>query len=146
MIVDIGGFYFQLIITTIYLLLYSITREMALLNIVYLSFVLYLFNMNPLINTDTYWFLADSLDHVNLNNEAMNELSGLLRKSRSRKLNIFLLSFGILKILFVSIVFMLIVYFLTNTAYLLFTGCYTFAFRTILKDCILTVCLIFFVK
>ncbi len=145
MAVDLGGFYFQFIITTIYLIFYKITGEISLLNITYLSFFLFLFNMNPLINTDMYWFLSDALNRVNLNNEARNELSAFLKKSRNN-INLFLLLFGIMKIIFVSVIFILISYFLANTAYLLLTYNYKISFNSVCRGIILVVGFVFFIK
>jgi hypothetical protein len=145
-VVDLGGFYFQFIATTAYLVLYQISGEISLFNIASLSFFLFLFNMNPLINTDMYWFLADILNRTNLNSEAINELSIVFMKKRTRKLNIFLCLFGTIKLIFFSVVFVLITYFLFNAIYLLFTGNYMVTFRNILKDCLLSLGFAFFIK
>ena len=146
MVVDIGGFYFQFIITTVYLVFYEITDQAALLNIAYLSYIIFIFNMNPLINTDMYWFLSDALHHVNLNKEAMKELAILFKKGRKEKLNIFLLLFGMVKILFITIIFILITYFLIKTLHVIVTGKYTISFYTVFKDIILGIGFIFFVR
>ena len=146
MVVDIGGFYFQFIITTVYLVFYEITDQAALLNIAYLSYVILIFNMNPLINTDMYWFISDALHHVNLNKEAMKELSLLFKKGREEKLNPFLLLFGMVKILFITIIFILITYFLIKTLHAIVAGKYMVSFYTVFKDIILGIGFIFFVR
>lgn len=146
MVVDMGGFYFQLIITTIYLLIYNLTDEQTLLNISILSFFLFMFNMNPLINTDMYWFIADYLKYSNLNSEAMEELVSALKKDRPSKLNKFLLSFGLIKILFVSVVFVLITFFMFSTSLTIIQGKYIATLQTLIKDIIIILGFFFFIK
>ncbi|GEM_PF-3556444 len=145
-VVDMGGFYFQLIVTTIYLLLYSVTDQNALLNVAILSFFLFLFNLNPFINTDMYWFIADLLKYSNLNKESMNEVAFLFKKGPPRRIKKFLVCFGIVKIIFITFIFTLISYLMFKTTLDIFQGNYTLNFRKVMKDCIIVLGFFFFMK
>jgi len=146
MVVDLGGFYFQLIITAILIVLFEISKEITFLSVAYFSLFLFLFNSNPLINTDMYWFISDMFNRANLNNEAMTELSDFLKRKRVNIVRWSLLIFAVLKIVFVISIFILISYSLTRTLYLIVNNEYIFSFGRIVKDIILTLGFFFFIK
>lgn len=146
MVVDLGGFYFQFILTSIYLIFYQLTNCYSLLSVVYLSFFLFLFNMNPLINTDMYWFLSDALNRYNLNDDARKEFIFFIKKRSARNVNLFLLLFIIIKSVFVVFVFVVIFYYLINVIHLLCIDNYEITLKNVFRDAILVLGFLFFVK
>lgn len=70
MVVDIGGLYFQLIASCIYLFIFLISDHNVFLITALFSFVIGIFNLNPFVKMDGYWLLSDFLNITDLKQSA----------------------------------------------------------------------------
>ena len=84
-VVDIGGIYFQLIISCIYALWYIIFKTSSALNAAYLLVVSVIFNLNPFLEYDGYWIFSDLLGVYNLNQHINESIRFLFCKLFYRK-------------------------------------------------------------
>ena len=84
-VVDLGGCYFQSIISCIFLFAYYATRWEPLRACVTISLFTALFSLNPIFKFDGYWMLADLLGVANLTKQPRRIgrfiLDSILRKS-----------------------------------------------------------------
>lgn len=71
-IVDLGGIYVQLIITSLLNILFLFIGDLRIFALTSLISVGILFNLNPFLKYDGYWALTDSINIPNLREKAMN--------------------------------------------------------------------------
>jgi putative peptide zinc metalloprotease protein len=84
-IVDVGGLYFQFIITCILLLIFIFTENKTILFSAIISFFIGVFNVNPFMKTDGYWLISDLLNISNLklssHTKALSFIKNIIRKT-----------------------------------------------------------------
>ena len=73
-IINFGGIYFEIILISIGLLFFLITKKIILILLCILNLVVILYNLNPLIRTDGYWILSDATNTPNLANVSMQRM------------------------------------------------------------------------
>lgn len=83
-VVDIGGVYFQSIAASIIFLLYLNTNSPALLTVTLISDTLCLITLNPFMQFDGYWLLADALAIPNLQSRSQKALTDACRQLFTR--------------------------------------------------------------
>ncbi len=110
-VVDCGGFYFQIILSAILILACKLTGKDSLLLKVLLwdNLFMILYNLNPLFRFDGYWLFSDFLDAPNLRPRSMMAVSDLLARLSSEKYrnNKRVLSFSYYFYGIISVVFIL---------------------------------------
>lgn len=74
-IVNLGGIYFQLILTPILLALYLATDNSLYLWMILVTYWLIVVNLNPIIKLDGYWIVSDALKIPNLHKRSAELLS-----------------------------------------------------------------------
>lgn len=109
-IVDIGGFYFQSIVTVIYYIIGYFFNSYTLLCIVYFSVYLIIFNMNPFIKSDLYWGISDYFKLINLHKQSDEAVISYIRTFNKSKINIWLLTFGVCRCLFIILITLYVIY------------------------------------
>lgn len=67
LVVDMGGIYFQLMIASLYFVVYLVFNQAIFLYVSSLIAIASLFNLNPFLKYDGYWILSDILGVYNLN-------------------------------------------------------------------------------
>lgn len=65
-VVNLGGMYFQLLLTVPILLIFQNTGDALYLWLIGLTYVTILLNLNPMLKLDGYWFVMDLFGVVNL--------------------------------------------------------------------------------
>jgi len=75
MVIDIGGLYFQLIASCLYIFIFLISDYNVFFITALFSFAIGIFNLNPFVKMDGYWLLSDFINCMDL-------------KQRSRKLTL----------------------------------------------------------
>jgi len=83
-IVDVGGCYFQAMITLVYLLLFYRTGWEPFRFAIIFSFYSALSSINPIFKFDGYWVVADALGVANLSRQPQRIYKYLLAKLRGR--------------------------------------------------------------
>lgn len=144
LIVDLGGFYFQMIVTAIYFILVCYTNNYTLMCVVLFSLYLVFFNMNPFIKSDLYWGISDYFKIVNLHEQADKTLVTFFIKNRNTKLNYLLLLFGILRYLFIGVVMYLIIYLFIELIKTIISGEYLVSLFNIEKDLLVIISFLYF--
>lgn len=102
-IINLSGIYFEYIISLLSYAVYLSTSEPFFLALSVLIFIKSWYNLNPFLRSDFYWVLSDFFNKPNLNENASNELSNVIKyflKSKQRKPNWFLSVYGLCIILF----------------------------------------------
>lgn len=66
-IVDLGGVYFQVIYSTLLLFIYFLNYNPVFIILYFMFMTSVIFNLNPFLKYDGYWFLSDLLGVYNLN-------------------------------------------------------------------------------
>lgn len=77
-IVDLGGVYFQAILSTVLVVLYAVTRHAFLAGAVILTNAMIVYNLNPLLKFDGYWLLSDLVGIPNLHKRVWAYFKGWL--------------------------------------------------------------------
>lgn len=103
MVVDLGGMYFQFIFMGILVIAFLLTKNNNFLLVSLLSLISILYNLNPFVKTDGYWFVSDLLNMYNLKISSREKLKQIFtRQKNSLKTNdIILAIYGFLSISFV---------------------------------------------
>ena len=78
-IVDLGGLYFQLIISCFYLFIFLISANNDFIFATFLSFIIGIFNLNPFVKMDGYWILSDFLNIPDLKQKARQKTVSFIR-------------------------------------------------------------------
>lgn len=78
-IVDLGGLYFQIVLISVLLLAFTITKIPDFIYSSFLSITIGLLNLNPFIKMDGYWLLSDIFDIKNLKTKALNETRSFVK-------------------------------------------------------------------
>jgi putative peptide zinc metalloprotease protein len=73
LIVDLGGIYFQWIISVLLIILYYITSNQFFIIFSFFNFISSLMNLNPFLLFDGYWALSDILGITNLREKSIKE-------------------------------------------------------------------------
>lgn len=79
-VVDIGGVYFQAVATSMIYLLYLNTNFASLLTVTLVSDTLCLITLNPFLQFDGYWLLADALAIPNLQSFSQKALTDTFKQ------------------------------------------------------------------
>ncbi len=103
-IINLGGFYMQIIMCTILGILFLLTLDYFYLLPIYLIILIILVNLNPLFRYDGYWILSDLINVPNLRRKSFRKLSETIRyiyKPEAKltlksRLDFFLLGYGAL--------------------------------------------------
>ncbi|MBE6048203.1 MAG: hypothetical protein E7213_07380 [Clostridium sp.] len=66
-IVDLGGVYFQVVYSTLLLFIYFLNYNPVFIILYFMFMTSVIFNLNPFLKYDGYWFLSDLLGVYNLN-------------------------------------------------------------------------------
>lgn len=82
--VDLGGLYFQTLITAIVAVGWALTGSVVLYAIVTMSVGIAITNLIPFFALDGYWCLSDALGVVNLNHQRRVVLTGIWARVRGR--------------------------------------------------------------
>lgn len=78
--VDLGGIYFQWILSLIFIGIFFIRQQEFWLYFSFFNFVSSLFNLNPLLRYDGYWAVSDLLQVPNLRQKSLREFKSLLKE------------------------------------------------------------------
>lgn len=118
-IVNLAGVYFEMVVTSILLILFLITRIELLLIIPCFLIIDTLYNFNPLIKYDGYWILSDMLRVPNLHQKSYKLMLDFFRTRkieliRSSK-QLFLLIYALFSIGFIFVFIVTIIVFDFNS-------------------------------
>ena len=69
MVIDIGGLYFQLIASCLYIFIFLISDYNVFFITALFSFAIGIFNLNPFVKMDGYWLLSDFINCMDLNTQ-----------------------------------------------------------------------------
>lgn len=104
-VVNFGGVYFQIIMSSVIVLYFLINKDLQNLNITIMSELLILSNFNVFIKSDGYWIMSDYLGISNFHDLIVKKINRIFKsKSKSKiefnkkmntALNIYLLIFSI---------------------------------------------------
>jgi putative peptide zinc metalloprotease protein len=87
-IIDLGGFYFQMVLTLILYTVALLTRQAILLFPVIIAMDMsMLYNLNPMFKFDGYWLLSDIIGVPNLHRRIGKYLKEMLPWPRKRKMS-----------------------------------------------------------
>ncbi len=105
MVVDIGGLYFQLIASCIYLFIFLIFGRNVFLITALFSFVIGILNLNPFVKMDGYWLLSDFLNIMDLKQRSRKKTllctqSLFKRELSCRMQDIFFVSYYLMSFVF----------------------------------------------
>ena len=143
-IVDIGGFYFQSMITMLYFVCGIIFESPTLLYVVSLSLFISIFNFNPFIKSDFYWGISDFFNIPNLRERADKEFFKFFTSKKSRKISLPLAFYGFLCYLFVLAVIVFIVRIFCLSINDIISGNYELTYWNIERDILVIISLLFF--
>ncbi|MBE1303415.1 hypothetical protein G4W71_05100 [Clostridium botulinum] len=85
MIVDIGGIYFQSVYASLLLLIFILTKNVIFAITYFLFMTSIIFNLNPFLKYDGYWFFSDLLGIYNLNTKFPIVIKAFLKFIFGRK-------------------------------------------------------------
>ena len=142
-IVDLGGFHFQLITTLLFYIIAIQSSNRTCIDLVRFSVFLFCFNLNPFIKSDIYWALSDYFNLPNLHEVGSQKVQAFFKAPKFQNFNL-LFVFGILRYIFLVLVLVLMGFYIYKTLYALFTGNYLYSFSNIKKDLIMTISLSIF--
>lgn len=109
--IALAGVYFELLYSTILLLLYLVGIHPLLLPLGVLIFLKSLYNLNPFFKTDGYWVLSDYMGVYHLKQKAFEAIASRLRSSAKRNpLNWGLLLYGWSHLVFYTSFFFLVIH------------------------------------
>lgn len=117
LIVDLGGVYVQLIITSILTIIFFISHDVRILSLTTLILIGIAFNLNPFLRYDGYWALCDYFNVTNLRERSktatLSFYSWCVRRNQNftpNKKDILLIIYGNLSLFIVAhfIIFMII--------------------------------------
>jgi len=105
-VVDLGGLYFQFIVSCFYLFIFLISAHNDFLIAAFFSFIIGILNLNPFVKMDGYWLLSDVLNIPNLKQRARQKTLSSIRciffkKSPCKNRDIAFVLYYILNLLFV---------------------------------------------
>ncbi len=143
-IVDIGGFHFQFMITMIYFVCGIIFESPTLLYVVSLSLFISIFNFNPFIKSDFYWGISDFFNIPNLRERADKELFKFFTNKKGHRINLPLAFYGFLCYLFVLAVIVFIVRIFCLSINDIIAGNYELTYWNIERDILVIISLLFF--
>lgn len=143
MIVDLGGFHFQLIVTLLLFIIAIQWDSSSAMNLVRFSIFLFFFNLNPFIKSDVYWAISDYFNIPNLYDAANNKISLFFKEPKLSNIS-FLFAFGILRYIFLVLVLGIMFFYVYKSLYALYNGIYEFNFTNIKNDLIIIISLIIF--
>lgn len=143
-VVDIGGFHFQFMITLLYFLCAIIFESPTLLYVVSLSLFISIFNFNPFIKSDFYWGISDFFNIPNLREKADKEFFKFFTSKRSCKISLPLAFYGFLCYLFVLAVIVFIVRIFCLSINDIVSGNYELTYWNIERDILVIISLLFF--
>jgi len=136
-VVNLAGIYFELIISSIYILISFIFSQNILLIIGLLIFIKSLFNLNPFLRSDGYWIMSDALNIPNLHKVSRLNLRQLFFSLLKKEKNIISIKMVLLSIYaifnFVILSLFLGYFIITNPKSVLY---FTSNFYFFLKDII----------
>lgn len=113
--IALAGVYFELLYSTILLLLYLVGIHSLLLPLGVLIFLKSLYNLNPFFKTDGYWILSDYLGVYHLKQKAFDTIISVLKvKVKKPPLNLGLLLYGVSHLVFYVLFFFLVIHQLTQ--------------------------------
>lgn len=80
-VVNLGGFFMQMLVATLFGLAFFITKKIEFLGLVYMiGIISVMINLNPFFRTDGYWVLSDVTGVSNLRKNSTKKLMELLNK------------------------------------------------------------------
>lgn len=110
LMVDCGGFYFQIILATLLILIYRLTGsgEVLIKVLLWDNILMILYNLNPLFHFDGYWLCSDFLDLPNLRPRSLTAVSDLIARlssksyrKKDRPFGVAYYLYGVVSILFI---------------------------------------------
>lgn len=115
MAIALAGVYFELLYSTILLLLYLVGIHSLLLPLGVLIFLKSLYNLNPFFKTDGYWILSDYLGVYHLKQKALDTIISALKvKTKKPPLHWGLLFYGVSHYVFYVLFLFLVIHQLTQ--------------------------------
>ena len=112
-IVNLAGIYFEILFSTILLLLSFILKQELLGFIALFIFLKTFLNLNPLIRSDGYWILSDSIGKPNLMKHGFFAIKHIFKdKTHWKSMDYFVLIYGVISYLF--ILFFIYIVFIRN--------------------------------
>jgi len=144
-VVDLGGFYFQSILTSLYLVCSICFNVPTLLYVVYLSLFMSVFNFNPFIKSDLYWAISDFFETPNLREQSIEELKSVFCRSNPGRINFMMALYGFLCHAFMATVVCFVLKTSCSSVVTLIKGEYSFTFWNVERDLLVAVSLFFFV-
>lgn len=144
-IVDLGGFHFQLIITLLFYIAAMKSGNSSFMNLVSFSVFLFCFNLNPFIKSDIYWAISDYFNLPNLHDDASIKVQVFFKNPKLKNFNL-LFIFGVLRYIFLVLVLILMFFYIYKTLYAIFSGNYLYSFSNIKNDLIMTISLSVFLS
>jgi putative peptide zinc metalloprotease protein len=142
-IVDLGGFHFQLILTLLYFIIAIQSDDSTFMDLVRFSIFLFFFNLNPFIKSDVYWALSDYLNIPNLHDMARDRVYIFFKEPKFSNVNL-LFIFGIIRYIFLILILIFMVFYIYKSTHSLSTGNYIYSFNNIKTDIIMIISLGFF--